>query len=148
MALNPDNGILCYTDGAYTPRGPGGWAWVAVDLDGNEEHSSGQVLPPTTNNRMELIAVYSAMDDLHDRYGPIEMEIVSDSSYVVLGSTYPDRKRNVNTDLWDRVDAGIAKHRHVQFRHIRGHVGVKYNEMADALAVQAKRKIRDDQYYL
>jgi ribonuclease HI len=140
MALNPVNGLLVYTDGAYSPKGPGGWAWVAVDIDGNEDHRSGYVPPPTTNNRMELIAVYSAMDDLHKLYGPIEMEIVSDSSYAVLGAMYPERKRNVNRDLWDRVDAGVAKHRHVQFRHIRGHVGVKYNELADTLAVEAKRK--------
>jgi ribonuclease HI len=140
MPLNPTDGLLCYTDGAYSRNGAGGWSWVAVDAHGNEQHSSGFVPPPTTNNRMELIAVYSALDDLHLKYGPVELEVVSDSSYVVLGATYPERARNVNQDLWERIDAGITKHTHVQFRHVNGHANVKYNELADQLAVAAKKK--------
>jgi len=140
MALNPSSGLLVYTDGAYSARGPGGWSWVAVDAFGGEQFSSGHIPPPTTNNRAELVAVYAALDDLHAKYGPVELEIVSDSIYVVKGATYPERARNVNRDLWDRVDRGIEKHAYVQFRHIPGHVGVKYNELADTLAVEAKRK--------
>lgn len=138
--LVPKDGLLVYTDGAYTRSGPGGYSWVAVDAHGNEEHSSGHVPPPTTNNRMELIAVCSALDDLHKKYGPVEVEVVSDSSYVVLGATYPERARNVNHDLWERIDAGITKHAWVQFRHVNGHSKVKYNELADELAVAAKRE--------
>lgn len=115
---------------------------MAVDAHGNQEQIAGNVPPPTTNNRMELLAVSRALHHLYEKYGPIEAEIVSDSKYVVLGATYPERARRVNQDLWEKIDTELARHRHIQFRHIRGHAGVKYNELADELAVQAKRKSR------
>lgn len=141
MRLNPSKGLLVYPDGSYS-GGPGGWAWVAVDAFGGEEHQSGFEPPPTTNNRMEMHAQYAALLYLWDTYGPCELEIVSDSAYVVLGCQYPERKRNVNHDLWDCIEEYAAKHEHVQWRHIRGHVGVKYNELADQLAVKERKEAR------
>lgn len=138
--MNPVNGLLVYTDGAYSPKGPGGWAWVGVDGYQGFWFDSGFVPPPTTNNRMELQGPIQALGDLYTNYGPCEIEIVSDSIYVVLGCQYPERKRNVNTDLWDQIDSLINLHIHVQWRHVPGHNQVKYNELADQLAVKAKKK--------
>lgn len=142
MPLIPTDGLLVYTDGSYSNKGPGGWAWVAVDLHGNHEFNSGFLEPPTTNNRAEMQAHVSALIDLWLKYGPCEMEIVSDSAYVVLGCQNPDRKRNVNTDLWELVDNYRTLHAHVQWRHVRGHVGVKWNEFVDKLAVKARKEAR------
>lgn len=138
--LNPTNGLLVYTDGAYSPKGPGGWAWVGVDGFGGLWSDKGFVPPPTTNNRMEMLAQIEALEYLHTTYGPCELEIVSDSQYVVLGCQFPDRQRLVNTDLWDKIDQLVSLHLHVQWRHVRGHNKVKYNELADQLAVQAKKE--------
>lgn len=113
---------------------------MAVDAHGGQDSNCGYIEPPTTNNRAEMVAIYAALDDLHHRYGPCEIEIVSDSNYVVLGLSNPERKRNVNLDLWERLEAGVAKHRYVQYRHVNGHAGVKWNELADVLAVEARRK--------
>jgi ribonuclease HI len=115
---------------------------VAVDAFGGSYSEADGVPPPTTNNRMELTAVWKALEGLHTRVGPCEMEIVSDSKYVVLGLMYPERKRNVNHDLWDKIEDAQGLHSHVQYRHIRGHKGIKYNEAADKLAVQAKRGVK------
>lgn len=131
-----------YPDGSYCNKGPGGWSWVAVDGYGQSESEAGFVPPPTTNNRMEMLAQCRAMQTLHTRYGPCEIEIVSDSQYVVLGAQYPERARNVNTDIWENLESIASMHDHVQWRHIRGHVGVKYNELADELAVKARKEAR------
>lgn len=83
-----------------------------------------------------------ALSTLHKDYGPCEIEIVSDSQYVVLGAQYPERARNVNTDIWGVLEDMAELHDHVQWRHIRGHVGVKYNELADELAVKARKEAK------
>lgn len=140
--LNPANGLLVYTDGAYSPKGPGGWSWVGVDGFDGLWYESGFVPPPTTNNRMELYAQIAALQDLHSSYGPCEIEIVSDSAYVVLGCQDHTRQRVVNNDLWDQLDLLVKFHIHVQWRHVRGHKQVKYNELADQLAVKAKKEAR------
>ncbi len=70
---------VVYTDGACSGNpGPGGWAW-AVAPDGEPHDSGGE--SPTTNQRMELIAVIEALRTLTVTDGPIE--VVSDSQYVV-----------------------------------------------------------------
>lgn len=137
--LNPASGLLVYTDGAYSTKGPGGWSWVAVDAFGGLQYDSGFCPPPTTNNRMEINSIVHALTTLHERYGACEVEVVSDSAYVVLGCQDITRKRNVNLDLWSSLDQWIDLHQHVQLRHVPGHKGVKYNELADVLAVKAKK---------
>lgn len=137
--LNPTDGLLAYTDGSYCNKGPGGWAWVAVDAFGGQASDSGFVPPPTTNNRMEMYAQYQALMTLWQDYGPCEIEVVSDSAYVVLGAQDRNRKRNANVELWNDLDSAVSLHLHVQWRHIRGHIGVTYNELADELAVKARR---------
>lgn len=138
--LNPTKGLLVYTDGAYSPKGPGGWAWVGVDGFTGLWFESGFIPPPTTNNRMEMLSQIEALKFISNDYGPCEIEIVSDSQYVVLGCQFPERLRNVNLDLWEILDANVGLHVHVQWRHIRGHQGTKYNELADVLAVKAKKE--------
>lgn len=139
MALNPSSGLLVYTDGSYCNNGPGGWSWVAVDGFGGSEKDSGFVPPPTTNNRMEMQAQVEALNTLHRILGPCQLQVVSDSQYVVMGCRFPERARNVNLDVWDELEAAVNLHDYVEWRHIRGHQGVKWNEVADKLAVQARK---------
>src|SRR4051812_16679902 len=46
--VNPSRGLLIYVDGSYTPKGPGGWSWVAADGFDGVQYASGFVPPPTT----------------------------------------------------------------------------------------------------
>jgi ribonuclease HI len=48
------------------------------------------------------------------------------------------RKRNKNVDLWLELDAAIDKHLYVEFRHVKGHSDVEYNEIVDKLAGEAR----------
>lgn len=142
MPLNPSNGLLLYTDGAYSRNGAGGWAWVVVDGFISSIQRSGCELPPTTNNRMELTAQIKGLQWLYENHGPCEIEVVSDSAYAIHGCEDRLRARNVNQDLWVLLDAAVDAHAHVQWRHVKGHNGVKYNELVDRLAVEAKKGVK------
>ncbi len=131
-----------YTDGACRGNpGPGGWGVVLV-YNGREKVLSGGE-PHTTNNRMELTGVITALEALKE---PCEITLTSDSKYVVDGITKgwaaswkargwkkADKTPALNPDLWDRLLALVAKHE-VTFVWVKGHAGHPYNERCDVLA--------------
>lgn len=133
--------VTVHTDGACTGNpGPGGWGAVLAwkdhvrELAGAEAH--------TTNNRMELMAAIQALESLKR---PCHVFLITDSRYVHDGITQwikgwrakgwktADKKPVKNIDLWQRLDAALARHR-VEFRWVRGHSGDAGNERADELA--------------
>ena len=138
--------IFAYTDGACSGNpGPGGWGVLLQARDGDavskeRELCGGEEL--TTNNRMELLAAISALENLRR---PSRLVVVTDSAYVKNGvSTWihgwkrngwrtADGKPVKNVDLWQRLDAAQARHG-VEWRWIKGHAGHAENERADALA--------------
>ena len=110
--------VTLYTDGAArgNPDGPGGYGAVLqfVDSQGNlheREFSAGYIR--TTNNRMELTAVISALAALKTS---CDISLYTDSKYVMDGITrwLPNWKKNgwktsnkkspvKNVDLWQRL---------------------------------------------
>ena len=71
--------VAVYTDGACSGNpGPGGWGAVLCYKGREKEISGGEAL--TTNNRMELTAVISALECLKE---PCEVDLYSDSKYVI-----------------------------------------------------------------
>jgi ribonuclease HI len=96
----------------------------------------------TTNNRMELTAVISALGALEKR---CTVTIYTDSEYVKNGITTwihgwkkrgwktADNKPVKNIDLWQRLDDLNAAHA-VSWRWVKGHAGDPGNERADRLA--------------
>jgi ribonuclease HI len=130
-----------FTDGACRGNpGPGGWGAVLRWRDHEKEISGGEA--QTTNNRMELMAAIMALETLKR---PSSVILHTDSLYLRDGITDWIRrwKRNgwrtsgrtpvKNVDLWQRLDAALARH-DVQFRWVRGHSGHAENTRADALA--------------
>ena len=126
--------IKIYTDGAYSSsRDQGGWSFVVLK-DEKKIYSSFLPVKNTTNNRMEIQAVIeSILWSIENNY--TELEIVSDSMYVI-GTMTLNWKRKFNNDLWDQLDK-LKKDINITWTHIRGHSGDKYNELCDALAVEA-----------
>ena len=71
--------VTVYTDGACSGNpGPGGWAAI-LKYGAAEKVMSGGAAE-TTNNRMELLGVISALEALKE---PCRVELYSDSKYVI-----------------------------------------------------------------
>jgi ribonuclease HI len=129
----------------------GGWAFVAVDIDLNTYECKGYERN-STNNRMELMAPIMALTELDILYGPVECEVVTDSAYVANGINDWIAKWKLNgwmnsaghpvknQELWQQLEAAVRLHDFVGWRHVKGHAGHKWNELADTLAVQARRE--------
>ena len=137
--------IKIYTDGSSLSNpGPGGWG--AVMLDGSKTVVVSGYNKDTTNNRMELEAMIHSVKLLLPikRDKPIQIEIVSDSKYLVDGTNKwldnwiennwkPFKK---NKDLWLEIDS-LRKIFDIKCTWVKGHSGDTYNELADQLAVSA-----------
>lgn len=141
--------VEIFSDGACSGNpGPGGFG-VILRCDGYEKELSGAD-PHTTNNRMELLGVITALEAL--KY-PCEVRITTDSKYVIDGITKgwakgwkkrgwkkSDGNPALNPDLWDRLLSLLEIHK-AEFVWIKGHAGHPENERCDALAVAARENI-------
>ncbi|OQX31774.1 MAG: ribonuclease HI [Candidatus Sedimenticola endophacoides] len=136
-----DERVEIYTDGACKGNpGPGGWG-ALLRYRGHEKTLCGGEAQ-TTNNRMELMAVISALQALNR---PSRVLITTDSQYVKDGITrwIVNWKRNgwktaarkpvKNAELWRRLDELVARHQ-TEWAWVKGHSGHPENELADALA--------------
>ena len=71
--------VTIYTDGACSGNpGPGGWGAILQYGKLQKEFSGGEA--HTTNNRMELTGVITALEALNE---PCVVELYSDSKYVI-----------------------------------------------------------------
>ena len=108
----------------------------------------------TTNNRMELLGVITALEALRE---PCVVELYSDSKYVIdaldkgwavkwkkNGWKKPDKKPALNPDLWERLLALTEKHE-LHYHWVKGHAENAYNNRCDALAVAARERIVREQ---
>lgn len=136
--LDPASGVCLFTDGSawYKDRS-GGWAFIAFDILDYELIGSGSV-QDTTSNRMEMTAVVEGLDAIFLACGPADVLLYSDSEYVVFGASNPRRSRKKNLDLWEEINHQIARHRSVEFSHVRGHHESYYNDFVDKLAGEAR----------
>jgi len=133
--------VEVYTDGAAKGNpGKGGYGVVMLSGKHRKEISEGFEL--TTNNRMELLSVIIALENLKKEKSVVT--IYSDSKYVVdsvekkwvFGWEKKNFAKKKNPDLWIRFLKVFRKHR-VGFIWIKGHSDIKENERCDKLAVDA-----------
>ena len=133
--------INIYTDGsALGNPGPGGYGIVKKSGKHVKEISQGYRL--TTNNRMELLSVIVAIEQI--KKPNADVVVWSDSKYVVdsvekgwvFGWEKKDFKGKKNSDLWKRFLKIYPVHR-VKFHWIKGHAGHPENERCDELAVKS-----------
>lgn len=145
--MSENKKVIIYTDGACSGNpGPGGWAAILC-WNGREKTVSGGE-PHTTNNRMELIAAIEALKTLKR---PVDVELFSDSSYVVKGITewvfswirrgWKRKGGEVeNVDLWKEL-YDLSRRYRITWRWVRGHAGNPMNEKVDRLAREEVEKI-------
>lgn len=139
--MNTNSTIEIYTDGACRGNpGPGSYA-VIILKDGNTINKIAGHRENTTNNEMELGAIYVAVLEVK-RLNATVATIYTDSKYAINSLTkwsYGWRKNR-----WFTKEGNPVKNQHIlrklvlmldeldiTFIHVPGHSGHKYNEIAD-----------------
>ena len=142
--------VTIYTDGACSGNpGPGGWGAILMYGEHKKELSGGEA--QTTNNRMELTAVITALEALRE---PCVVELWSDSKYVIDGLSKGwakgwrargwvkgDKKPALNPDLWERLLDLLEVHQ-LRCHWVKGHAENEFNNRCDQMAVAESRKFK------
>lgn len=158
-----------YTDGASTMkkidgeyvRVAGGWGYVKL-IDEEQVESRNGGSPSTTNNAMELYAIYAAVRNFIDSTKGSEAKctIYTDSAYSLNiytkwaagwernGWTRGKKHEKIeNLDIiketWSMLKTIKNSFSTIEFIKVAGHSGEKYNEMADQLAVWGKESANE-----
>ena len=151
-----------FTDGAATMvkengkylRKEGGWAFILL-INGEKDSNQSGGCKLTTNNEMELYAIYAAMRDFLDKSSPGDkIEIYTDSGYsigiytqwaknwVKRGWRKSDGKTIENLQIvkttWNMMKKIEDNGCEILFVKVKGHSNNVSNNEADELAVKAK----------
>lgn len=138
--------VEIFTDGACSGNpGPGGFGAILRMGENVKEISGGDA--HTTNNRMELLGVITALEALKV---PCAVTLTTDSKYIVDSVqkgwarswkknnwVKSDKKPALNADLWERLLVLLDKN-DVTFKWVKGHAGHPENERCDTLAVEQR----------
>lgn len=144
--------VTIYTDGSAIGNNgseeivsPGGIAYVilynGIEMQGSRGYFN------TTNNRMELLAIITPLEELQVQ---TEVEIITDSmisikSMTEWGESWRKRgwrtargQKVKNLDLIFRLRDLMSYHT-VSYTWVKGHDGDYYNELCDSLALKAAK---------
>lgn len=144
--------VTIYTDGACSGNpGPGGYGAILMYGSHKKELSGGDA--NTTNNRMELMGVITALKALNR---PCQVDLYTDSQYVVNaiekgwarkwqanGWMRNKKDKALNPDLWQMLLDLLDVHQ-VSFHWVKGHAENPYNNRCDELAVAESRKYKSE----
>ncbi len=147
--------IEIFTDGACSGNpGKGGYGVLMRIPEKNYEKTFSKGFRKTTNNRMELLAVITALEKLKETGHQIV--IFTDSKYVseainqkwLFGWSKKGFQKIKNPDLWKRFYPLYLKYT-PQLQWIKGHAGHRENELVDQLAVAASQSanLEVDQFF-
>lgn len=145
------DGVTIYTDGACSGNpGIGGWGAILMSKGKVKEISGGEM--QTTNNRMELTAVISALEMLKKT---CKVRIYTDSTYVAdafLQNRLKNWEQNgwvtsaktevKNIDLWQKLSALTEKFDCTFFK-VKGHADNPFNNRCDELAVAECKRLQN-----
>lgn len=136
--------IVIYTDGAARGNpGPAGWGVIIFSKQKVFEIGGGT--PHATNNQMELTAPIEALKFLKDHDMKGEVEIFSDSKYVILGITewiFSWQKNNwrnaakkpvMNRELWEALFK-LTEELKPKWTYVKGHSDHEHNDRVDEIA--------------
>ncbi len=162
--------ITFYTDGASRGNpGRGGWG-VYIEMEKDKIYtaklSGGQ--KEATNNQMELTATIEALKYARKNLAKmlendeVKIKIFTDSNYVKNGITTwiknweknnwrtANKKPVLNKELWlelldlkNLINKKLLENNfpEIKFEYVKGHAGIKGNEIADELATVAADKV-------
>ena len=141
--------VSIYSDGSSLGNpGPGGWGTV-LEFNGHTKELSG-ALNNTTNNVMELKGAIEGVKALKE---PCDIELISDSKYVVQGINEwlfnwernnwktAAKKPVKNLELWKEY-LEISKKHNIKAIWVKGHAGHPQNERCDFLARDEAERLK------
>jgi ribonuclease HI len=141
----PKDNIIIYTDGAAKGN-PGKAGWGAILISNGKEFEIGGRKDHATNNQMELTAPIEALKYIaRQDLASADIEIISDSKYVILGITEwifnwqknnwrnANKKPVLNRELWEELHA-LTEELKPKWIYVKGHNEDKYNDRADLIA--------------
>lgn len=151
-----------FTDGAATMvnkngkylRREGGWAFIMC-FNGEKQSNQSGGCKLTTNNEMELYAIYASMRDFLDRSKSADrIEIYTDSGYCIgiftqwaknwerrgwkKSNNKPIENLPLIKAIWKLMKEIESKNCEILFVKVKGHSSNVLNNEADELAVEAK----------
>ena len=143
--------VIIYTDGACSGNpGPGGYGAILRYGSHEKELSGGE--PMTTNNRMELLGVITALQALKR---PCTVQLYTDSQYIVNaieqgwarrwqanGWMRNKKEPALNPDLWQTLLDLLEIHQ-VTFHWVKGHADNPYNNRCDEMAVAESKRMKE-----
>lgn len=133
-----------YTDGSFK-EGRGSWAYVLV-RNGEILRENSALVRKTSSNRMEFQGAIEALKALPENSKAV---VYSDSLILVdimnkkitqyrEGEWRKEKGQPIpNVDLIQELDRLNTLHQ-IQWRWVRGHAGVKFNERCDELCLRAR----------
>ena len=132
----PHNCIKIYTDGASSGN-PGPSGIGILFIHGKNKKEISQYIGVATNNIAELTAIKRALEEL--KRNDLPVRIFSDSSYSI-GSLTKNWKPQKNQVLIYEIRTLMNKFCDLAFIKVKGHSGIKENEVVDFLATSAIKK--------
>ena len=122
-----------YTDGSCenVKTKIGGSAYVILK-DGEIVKTQSKGFCRTTNNRMEMLAIISAVNSIPENTSIL---VYTDSKYCI--TAFDGRMHKANQDLIKLFAKISSKRKNVFFKWVKGHSGNEFNELADNLAFNA-----------
>lgn len=149
-----------YTDGSYSSKTQfGGWASICLE-DGMIIDTQSGYEPYSSNNRMELTAFLSALENADTiETGNTHVTVYTDSAYVANalnnnwytnwmhnGWRTADRQKVKNQDLWGRIISlyiKLKKAVNLKVVKVAGHTGNKWNEYVNDLAIKKRNEFEE-----
>ena len=151
-----------FTDGAATMvnkngkylRKEGGWAFIKC-LNGEKHSNQSGGCKLSTNNEMELYAIYASMRDFLDKSDAGDkIELYTDSGYCIgiftqwaknwerkgwkKSNNKPIENLTLIKAIWDLIKEIESRNSELLFVKVKGHSNNIMNNEADELAVKAK----------
>ena len=148
-----------YTDGSYQESvGAGGCASVILDESNKVIKLICNGYKNTTNNRMELTAILTALRIIDQiESSRVEISIVTDSAYCCNafnekwyvnwlnnGWKTSDKRDVKNQDLWSEIIALYIKNKkthNLTIGKVKAHATNKFNKLADEIAVLKRKEL-------
>ena len=129
-----DYDYVIFTDGGciINPGGAGAYGIVVTDNATGEVTEYSKAFASTTNNRMEVLAVITALEMMK----PGESALIHSDSQYTVNTAEGIWKGNKNPDLWKRY-RNAKQGKTVDYVWVRGHNGNRLNERCDELCTIA-----------